>query len=87
MRLSAPETSRINQKLEGKRQVACTTFDYAKTIELYANKEIKGRFRTLQDAKGHAVVFQRRNPDMYVKVVVLKKTVHEFRVLPEGGKP
>lgn len=78
MKLSVAQTDQLMGKVAAKMEVRCTTFDYAKQIELWSDDDLKARFRSLSEAKRHAVVFQKRNPGAYVKVVEIKRKVHEF---------
>lgn len=80
MKLSAAETERLSEKIAQKVNVLCVTFDYRKEFELWADGDLKARFRGLADAKRNATTFQKRNPSSKVKVVEIKKKVHEFHV-------
>ena len=80
MKLTESEAARINDKLAKVRKVTCMTFDYAKTFELWENNGMKVRYRSLAEAKRNAAAFKKRNPERDIRVIEVKKRVHEFNV-------
>ena len=80
MQLSASQAERLNEQLAAKREVRCTTFDFAKTIEVLVNGGKRAYPMNLTSAKHYASEYLKLHPGDEVKVVEIKKKVHEFYI-------